>query len=92
MYKISLVSVLIILFASHAMADEIVLVTGKVSDAYSDTLHFYVNGIFTSDNFMVIDKVPSKVIKLWQQDTNKTITLKIRKNGGKNVFVSLEEK
>jgi hypothetical protein len=73
------------------MADEVVLVTGKVSDAYSDTLHFYINGNFTSDNFMVIDKVPNEIIKILQQDRNKTITLKIKKNGGKNVFVSLEE-
>jgi hypothetical protein len=52
MYKISLAAVSVILFASYAMADDIISVTGKVSDAFSDKLHYYVN-----DNLMEIEKI-----------------------------------
>ena len=87
MYKTSLAAVLVILFASNVIANEVILVSGNVTDAYADKIHFYVN-----DNFMEIEKVPKKIMKIiWELDREKIITLKIKKSGEKNIFVSLEE-
>jgi len=58
MFRSKGIAALIILFTSLAFADAVIRVSGKVSDAYSDRIHMYVE-----DRFMQIENVPKDVIK-----------------------------
>jgi hypothetical protein len=87
MFRNALIVVLMLLFTSFVFADDVITVTGKYADAFADVIHMY-----TDDKYMEIDKVPKNVIeKIQKLDMGKIITLKIKKQGGKYIFVSLVE-
>ncbi len=88
MFNKTLIAALMVLLVSTAFAGEITTVSGKLSDAYADKIHMYVDG-----KFMEVEKVPKSVMKkAWKLDRDKIITLKIEKKDGKFIFISLEKK
>ena len=87
MFRRTLIAALLVLFSNFVFAGDVIMVSGKFADAYLGTIHMYQNG-----DFMQIEKVPNEAMeKIRKLDRDDAITLKIKKTGGKNVFVSLEE-
>ncbi len=86
MFRSASIAALIILFSSLGLAGDVITVSGKVSDAYSDEIHLYVE-----EKFFAIEDVPKDVIKKIQKmNREKNITLKIKIVDGKYTFLSLE--
>lgn len=87
MFRKILIAAMLILFSTFVFAGDVIMVSGKFADAYSDKIHMYENG-----NFMQIEMVSNEAMeKIRKLDRDEPITLKIKKTGEKNIFVSLEE-